>query len=564
MEMKTERATPWLDRAGAIAGVIVPLLMTAGGILPQVTAKSLLLQFSFLPLPLWLIAVHLGQRHRTGRLGSVSFWLALSGAVAFAAYLVLVFNIGRLTTGTPRQPAYFAYWWEVILKAAPPLFISTMLIFSLITMKAGVFPPAAAALWMTGLSQCAVLVSPGPLLALAGMVWGGYTLWSGSHRRAALPLTGAATSLTTEPRLPPLDALRGLIMILMAVDHMRLAVMPHPAEIWDAAMEPVQSAPLFLTRLVTHFCAPGFFFLMGTGAVLFAESRLRSGWSRPKIAGHLMLRGLVLIAVEQFLVYPFQSGGGPNPFLYTVLFGLGASLMLCGLLVGLGRLPLLVVALATIVLSQFWPSIFTQLGLLDNPAVRIIFVPGSAGRFFSLYSVFSWAGVAFLGMAFGRHLAREGDRAFRHALFAGLAFLPLFVLVRALGGFGNFQPPAGPGVLDFLNMVKYPPSLAFLLLTLGIDLVMLYLFSRAGGLRERWGRPLLVFGSTALFFYVAHFTLYFSFRSLFFVGGRLMENVPLWAMYAGWAAGLPLLYLACRLFRDFKSSTAPSSAWRLF
>src|SRR5436190_23456428 len=114
-----------------------------------------------------------------------------------------------------------------------------------------------------------------------------------------------ATKPATTPRLPSIDSTRGLIMALMAIDHARAFVArEHPFEYWAEPLPHYDSALPFVTRFLTHFCAPGFFFLMGISMTMLASARRRSGWSEARIAGYFLKRGLILFLVEQFIENP--------------------------------------------------------------------------------------------------------------------------------------------------------------------------------------------------------------------------------------------------------------------
>jgi uncharacterized membrane protein len=153
-------------------------------------------------------------------------------------------------------------------------------------------------------------------------------------------------------------------------------------------------------------------------------------------------------------------------------------------------------------------------------------------------------------------LLQDKERAYKGALGVGAAFIVLFVLLRALGGFGNFHPPAGSGWIDFLNLTKYPPSLTFILLTIGGNLLALYFFHRVESHLSRWGEPLLVFGRTPLFFYILHLYLYAV------IGFAFPTGTSIGVMYVLWALGVVILYPACKWYGRFKRDTPPNSVWR--
>jgi len=161
-------------------------------------------------------------------------------------------------------------------------------------------------------------------------------------------------------------------------------------------------------------------------------------------------------------------------------------------------------------------------------------------------------------MVFGKELLKDSGKAYRKLLVAGLICLILFPIVRWTGGFGNFQTPHFGDWIEFLNMVKYPHSLGFTLITLGGNFVLLFLFEKIHCKLEIWKTPLLIFGKTALYFYFAHWFLFSAIGLLFFfIKGNL-----LW-LNAGWAAGLLILYPICKQYLEFKQRTSPDSTWRL-
>jgi uncharacterized membrane protein len=195
---------------------------------------------------------------------------------------------------------------------------------------------------------------------------------------------------------------------------------------------------------------------------------------------------------------------------------------------------------------------------LYSPFLRLLVIPGHTNAWQVFYPVLPWFGVAALGMVFARAVQHSPARALSRAWVIGLVCLAAFVLVRVLGGFGNIHPVDGPGWIAFLNVTKYPPSLAFLLLTLGLDLILLSALNAAGGWLRGQNSPLLVFGQSALAFYLLHLYTY-ALMGLFFSGGASRLT-----MYAGWLVGLVALYPVCSRYRAFKQQKSPDSLWRLF
>jgi len=363
------------------------------------------------------------------------------------------------------------------------------------------------------------------------------------------------------PRLLPLDGLRGAIMIVMALDHANalIARQHPPTEIWSRALPHYDSALAFLTRLVTHMAAPGFFFLLGAGMLLFANARRTLGWSWGSIQRHLALRGLLLIVLQLLVENPAWQIGQPFrlvPVYIGVLYALGGAMIVGALLVRLPALLLLVLGAAAIAASHL--LLPAQPFAPVTPIMRLLLVPGLTAPIVVNYPLIPWLGVACLGMAFGRRLLADRAGAYRWALPIGAASVLLFVVLRLSGGFGNIRPTEGAGWVAFLNVVKYPPSLVFLLLTLGVDLLILGLLARAGDGLAAWGKPLLAFGRSPLLFYIVHLYLYGLIGLAIAPGG-----MPIARMYPFWLAGLVILYFVCLWYSAFKRRQAPDSLWRL-
>jgi len=379
--------------------------------------------------------------------------------------------------------------------------------------------------------------------------------------------------MPTQPsssRLIPVDALRGLIMIFMALDHASYFVARvHPSDWWGIPLQQYASSLAFLTRFVTHPCAPGFFFLLGLGLVFFAESRRRLGWPDGRIRRYLLRRGLILIGLQFFAensawtLVPIQEAipGETRPiFVYLgVLFALGASMIVGGWLLRLRTSILIGAGVAAVLMTQLLTPGAESVSRLYHPLLRAVFIPGQTGFVMVRYPVIPWLGVALLGMAMGRRMTRDPRGAFRLAFLFGAGALVLFPVARLIGWpVGDFHSPVGSGWIAFLNLTKYPPSLAFLLVTLGINLVLLALLSRSEEILKRWGKPLLVFGRTALFFYIVHLYVYA------LAGLAFPKGLPAGWMYFSWIGGLVLLYLLCSRYARFKAQKAPDSLWRMF
>ncbi len=158
-------------------------------------------------------------------------------------------------------------------------------------------------------------------------------------------------------------------------------------------------------------------------------------------------------------------------------------------------------------------------------------------------------------MAFGKWLQKDRHQAFDRLPILGLIALILFITLRLVGKFGNFHPFDGTNWINFLNITKYPPSLVFILLTMGINVLILALWEKIlSGIRP--GNPLLVFGSTPLFFYIIHLYIYAM------VGFAFPAGAGLWVVYVFWLIGLLILYPICCWYRRYKTNKAARSVWK--
>jgi uncharacterized membrane protein len=379
-------------------------------------------------------------------------------------------------------------------------------------------------------------------------------------------------------RYPSVDALRGLIMILMAIDHASaFLARQHSSEFWAGAMSAYSSAFPFLTRWITHLCAPGFFFLMGAGIVWFAASRRGAGWTEAQTIRRTAMRGLAILLTGQLLENPvlFLQGmmkpaavslsrvTAPPPIdgsdLYwgfITLSALGSVMIVCA---GLLRLPpwtwLVTAALCVFATNTLLPA-SGKPGPLWH---ALLLAPGLSQHVFVVYPVIPWLAAAAAGMYFGHWWRTDPPINEKRIWIVGLALLVAAVALRAAGGWGNIRPPRDANWIEFLNNVKYPPSLVFLAMSLGIDLLLLALLAKLPRAWKADASPLMVFGQTPLFFYLAHFYLLMLAGFVFFPEAGSLEQA-----YLGWAIVLVALYPPCIWYRKCKMSKPRESLWRLF
>lgn len=376
-------------------------------------------------------------------------------------------------------------------------------------------------------------------------------------------------------RVVSIDVLRGLAMVIMALDHTRdFFTNVH------FATEDVSHtyAALFFTRFVTHYCAPVFSFLAGTGAYLAT----RRGKSIQQVSWFFFTRGLWLVLLEITIVdfswtfTPWAAAG--------VIWILGWSMVCMALLV---RLPIRWIGI-------FGVGMIATHNLLDrvDPAWfgkfywlwMMLHVPGQiqvtpSYTFMNLYVLIPWVGVMAAGFAFGAVLMRPDRR--KVILVLGTSVTVLFLLLRGLNVYGNgvagypysvghwsLQSSFSSSVISFLNTQKYPPSLDYLLMTLGPALILLGLLDKAKAERGI-SRVLLVYGRVPMFYYILHIYLI---HALAIAAALAFHQPASWLWHgaffllptpAGYGHGLPFIYVvwilavasmypACRWYMEFK------------
>lgn len=363
-------------------------------------------------------------------------------------------------------------------------------------------------------------------------------------------------------RLLPLDALRGLIMVLMALDHANhfIAQQHPPGEYWGGKF-PVYDAPLaFLTRFVTHLAAPGFFFLMGVSMLLFAHSRRARGWSEWAIFRHFVIRGALLMVLQLLVAnraWELSSGGWVLDTYIGVLFALGAAMILGSALLRLKPNCLLVLTVALVLGTELlvpepglWGKRMSLLKLL-------LIAPGGDQVLWSNYPALPWLELVTLGMLFGHWLIDQPQKAFERAFKLGGALILAFLVLRYIDRFGNIRPRAGDTWIDFFNVVKYPPSITFTLLTMGVSLTILGLFAQIHSKVQRYLHPLAVLGRVPLFFYISHLFLYAGLGLWLTPNGT---SIP--KMYPFWLLGVLTLFPLCLRYGQLKDRQPANSILR--
>jgi uncharacterized membrane protein len=353
-------------------------------------------------------------------------------------------------------------------------------------------------------------------------------------------------------RLTALDHLRGLVMVLMTLDHAseefnagRLMA--------DGVALYTPGTPLpavqFLTRWVTHLCAPTFVFLAGTALALSVARRRAAGDRDGTIDRFVVARGAFIAALDPlWMSWVFVPGG----ILLQVLYAIGGGLAAMAALRRLAGRWLLALALVLVVGGEALTGLALAMGGGEPtlPAALLL-TGGRFGRLIVGYPLLPWLAMMLLGWSFGRWLQRAGPAAAPRLLFrAGIGALLVFVAVRGLNGYGNMLlPREGGSLVQWLHVSKYPPSLSYVALELGLmALVLAALFRVERTQPGALPRPLLVLGQTALFYYLLHVHV----LALAAWALGLQHRAGLVASYAAAAATLLLLYPLCVRYARYK------------
>lgn len=387
-------------------------------------------------------------------------------------------------------------------------------------------------------------------------------------------------------RLDSVDLLRGLVMVIMALDHTR--------EFFSYVRTPPEFLPLtnlsyFFARWITHFCAPTFFLLAGTGAYLYAARGRKTG----EVASFLVKRGLWLVLLE-FTLVDFGFSFKPGLVFAGVFYAIGLCLVLLAAVVWLPEKWIAAIGLGIIFLHNLTDRIRPEsLGAFKVPW-QLLHVPGvipirTPDIFFpNLYVILPWFGVMAAGYALGALLMKKPEQRRRIIFAIGATATVLFFVLRFTNAYG--QPPvegalipfaAGPyvhqatvakSIIAFFNVSKYPPSLQFVLMTLGPALMLLAWFDGmdlSAGRNWLW-RKVVVYGRVPMFYYILHLWLIHCMAILVAVAhgqsyGWLFHGAGLTGpgpndvygyglpfVYLMWAIVVILLYPVCAWFAEYK------------
>ncbi|GAA4437956.1 DUF1624 domain-containing protein [Ravibacter arvi] len=380
-------------------------------------------------------------------------------------------------------------------------------------------------------------------------------------------------------RIPSLDIVRGLVMVVMALDHTRDLI--HNASIGSDPTDLATTTPaLFLTRWVTHLCAPTFVFLSGASAFLSLYKKK----DLPEARKFLVTRGLWLILLEVTVVnFGIWFDIHFEMLLLQVIAAIGIGFIALGLVLRLNPAAVGITGLVVILFNQLAGGAFPESPSTIQALLRSLFQPGffpvGEHRLILLvYPPVPWIGILFTGYGFGRNMLRDQKSRIRLCITLSLALLTGFVVLRFLNLYGDPNPWAPQksdlfSVFSFMNVSKYPPSLMYALLMLGI---MFALLACAEKLRGRVAGIIQVYGKVPLFFYLVHWYLIHLvlFGLLFAQGYSFSEfefgenfgrprgagGYPLPVVYLVWVGVVVALYPVCKRYGQYKAAH-PEKVW---
>jgi uncharacterized membrane protein len=383
-------------------------------------------------------------------------------------------------------------------------------------------------------------------------------------------------------RINTIDIVRGIVMVIMALDHTR-DLLHTPALTQDPTDLATTTAPIFLTRWITHLCAPTFVFLSGTSAYLSVQRRAGLADGQSEARSFLRKRGLVLILLEVTVInFAFWTDIQFRSLMLQVIFVIGGGLVLLSWLSVLPVRRLGIIGLSIIVLH----GLLALLPAFTSPAARLgwallfrteVFPVSANFMLLVAYPLIPWFGIMLVGFACGPMFTLPMAQRRKQLLRYGVIALGVFIVVRAINVYGSApwsaQNDALFTFLSFMNVNKYPPSLLYTAVTLGVMFVMLRL---ADGADNAFTRVMTVYGKVPLFYYILHWYLVkLAMIGMVLIQGFRLSDMPLGSLsfgrppgagvslpvvYAVWLGVVVLLYPLCRWYGRYKADH-PQMGW---
>lgn len=372
-------------------------------------------------------------------------------------------------------------------------------------------------------------------------------------------------------RTASIDTMRGIVMIIMALDHVR--DMMHTTSITQQPTDLATTTPaLFFTRWVTHICAPTFVFLSGTSAFISMKNKNDIAASRK----FLLTRGFWLIVLEFTLVnFGLWFDVHFNVFLFDVIAAIGFGFIILSFLVNLPGKTIAAIGIAIIFLHNLAPLVPGAETSLFRKILMPFFAPAaftfSKGKLFVMgYPPVPWLGIMCVGFACGKLFLMELQQQKALFLRIGATAVALGIIIRGINIYGDSVPWTAQKnglytFLSFLNVTKYPPSLDFTLLFLGIMFIILSLLQHA---ENRFTKVAAVYGKVPLFYFIVHFyIIHLLVLAMIFLQGfgindmvfgfnfgrpKSGSGIPLWAIYIAWIGVVAIMYPICKQYGRYK------------
>lgn len=376
-------------------------------------------------------------------------------------------------------------------------------------------------------------------------------------------------------RIESIDILRGVAMVIMALDHVRDYF--HYGSFFVNPTDLETTTPfLFFTRFITHNCAPAFIFLAGTSAFLYGSKK-----SKPELSRFLLSRGIWLVFLEivvNNLIWTFDITYSHQ--IFQVIWAIGLSMIALSFMIYLPKKALLVIGIILIAGHNLLDGIIMDgngpgsiLWYVLHQRTRVLFGPDHLVTI--AYPVIPWIGLMILGYCFGTFYKRGFDTRLRKKWLLGLGFgaIGLFYILRGINGYGDLHPWSGQKdivytILSFFNVTKYPPSLDYILITIGPALLFLYAIEPV---KNKFTDFFLVFGRVPLFYYFLHVLVIHAFAifGIMLFGGNWQDMIlsldnfskaglidygySLFVVYIIWIAIVLLLYPFSKKYMLYKA-----------
>jgi uncharacterized membrane protein len=390
-------------------------------------------------------------------------------------------------------------------------------------------------------------------------------------------MASSTTTLDLKPtpyRITSIDLLRGIVMIIMALDHTRDFY--HTPAMTADPLAPLTTTPaIYFTRWITHFCAPTFVFLSGLSAFLSSQKK-----NSAEASMFLINRGIWLIFVEMVIVtfgltFDYKFGF----IVWQVIWAIGCSMIILGVVRQLSNKWVLIIGCILFFGHDLLNYVHPPKPQTTADVIDVFFTAfsnfaqlNSEHVIGDFYAILPWTGVMLIGYGIGHWFKKEypAEKRKRHLLTCGLSMIALFIILRFINKYGDPAPrediEGWRGILTFMNASKYPPSLLYCCMTLGPSLVFLAL---SENIKSKWSEIASVYGRVPFFYYILHFYILHSLLIIFFyatghknseiyssfIGFRAADfGYPLWVVYIIWLSVAASLYFPCRWFYKYKMS----------